>query len=393
MTVIFTVAQALIIKFTTTGLPGGRMKTSDFTYNLPEERIAKYPPTERGTTNLLVVDRSTGKLEHKKYFNVIDYINPGDVIVLNHTKVQNVRTFPTIKRTGRQVELMFLENIQYQEEALPAEARAKYEYWYALIGRARHAKIGDVLQYDGVDTVDVVNRKEGETGFIVRIAAGSSTALFNKYGHVPLPPYMHRSDEESDKTRYNTVFAKELGSVAAPTASLNLTNELLQQLNEKGVKIAYVNLSVGWGTFAPVNTDQVEDFQIHHEEYELPEESAALINETIKAGGDVWAFGTTATRVLETSAIRPVGEPIEGEGKQVDRFVVKAGSGDTNIFIYPGYEWKIVDHLVTNFHASSSSLLMLVSSFAGYDLIMKSYQVAIEKEYNFLSYGDSMLIL
>lgn len=376
------------------------MKTSDFTYNLPEERIAKYPPKERGTTRLMVLDRASGQITHKNYFNVVDYIQPGDVIVLNHTKVQNVRTFPTVERTGRQVELMFLENIQYQQEELTHEERQKYEYWYALIGRARHVKLGDVLQFEQNDYVDVINRKEGETGFIVRIPAGSSTELFNKYGHVPLPPYMHRPDEDSDKVRYNTVFAKQLGSVAAPTASLNLTDELLQQIRDKGVKIAYVNLVVGWGTFAPVNTDQVEDFQIHHESYEMPEETAKTINETIVAGGKVWAFGTTATRVLETCAVEDLGFAqrsgnMANLSTAVDpkKYLVKEGVGDTRIFIYPGYNWKVVDHLVTNFHASGSSLLMLVSSFAGYDAIMKAYQLAIAQEYNFLSYGDSMLLL
>jgi S-adenosylmethionine:tRNA ribosyltransferase-isomerase len=361
------------------------MNLSEFDYNLPQERIAKYPPTVRGTTRLLVVNRQTKKFEHKMYADVVDYINPGDVVVLNYTKVLNVRTFPKVERTGRQVQLMFLENIQYHESQLSDEERnlKSYEYWYALIGRAKYVKIGDKLIFDRGEKVDVIARKEGEEGFIVRLELTKSTEIFNNYGHVPLPPYMKRDDEPEDQVRYNTVFAKQLGSVAAPTASLNLTDELLEKIREKGAEIVYVELKISWGTFAPVKTEQIEDFQIHHEEIIISKDSADRINKAIIAEKDVWAFGTTATRLLESVAY---------EDSTSGKYLVKAYEGDTNIFIYPGYEWKIVKHMITNFHTPKSSLLMLVSSFASHDLIFRAYDEAVKKEYMFLSYGDSMLL-
>jgi S-adenosylmethionine:tRNA ribosyltransferase-isomerase len=361
------------------------MNLSEFDYNLPEERIAKYPPIERGTTRLLVLDRESREIQHKRYVNVVDYIKPGDVVVLNYTKVQNVRTFPKVERSNRQVQLMFLENIQYHEAQLSDEEtkQKSYEYWYALIGRAKHVKIGDTLIFDGGERVEVIDRKTGEEGFIVRLSLSKSTEIFNKYGHVPLPPYMKREDNEDDKVRYNTVFAKQLGSVAAPTASLNLTDELLQKIREKGARIVYVELKISWGTFAPVKTEQIEDFKIHHEEIIISKKVAEQINETIKNGKDVWAFGTTATRLLES-----VAELEEETGK----YLVKEYEGDTNIFIYPGYTWKIVNHMITNFHTPKSSLLMLVSSFASHEMIFRAYREAVENKYNFLSYGDSMLI-
>jgi S-adenosylmethionine:tRNA ribosyltransferase-isomerase len=361
------------------------MNLSDFDYNLPEDRIAKYPPKVRGTTRLLVLNRHDGEIEHKQYADVIDYIKSGDVVVLNYTKVQNVRTFPIVKRTGRQVQLMFLENIQYHEPNLLDQERnsKSYEYWYALIGRAKYVKIGDILVYDDGESVEVIARKEGEEGFIVRLELTKSPEIFNKYGHVPLPPYMKREDEPQDKIRYNTVFAKQLGSVAAPTASLNLTDDLLEKIRNKGAKIVYVELKISWGTFAPVKTEQIEDFKIHSEQISMSANGAREINERILSGGDVWAFGTTATRLLESVASV---DTVSG------KYLVHEFEGDTKIFIYPGYKWKVVNHMITNFHTPKSSLLMLVSSFASRELIFKAYGEAMDKEYMFLSYGDSMLI-
>lgn len=354
------------------------LNIEDFNYNLPQELIAKYPPKERGTTNLLVLDRSNKEITKKKYFNLLDYINPGDIVVLNKTKVQNVRTFPIVNRTGKQVEVLFLENVQYKEKDSLAD-----EYWYALIGRAKNIEIGDTLNFESGEQVIVIHRDKGEPGFIIKFPKGlTSTKLFNKYGHVPLPPYMKRPDEESDKKRYNTVFAEYLGSVAAPTASLNLTKAILNSIKEKGAEIVYIELKIGWGTFAPINTEKVEDFKLHSEKYNLPKSVADKIIQTKKRGGKVWAFGTTVTRVLESCAI-----------KNNNKVELKSGEGETNIFIYPGYEWKIVDHLVTNFHVPKSTLLMLVSSFAGREFVMEAYKQAVESEFQFLSYGDSMLIL
>lgn len=360
------------------------MLVSDFNYNLSEDRIAKYPPIERGTTRLMVIHPSDGKIEHKRYFDVVDYINEGDIVVLNYTKVQKVRTRAVVERTGREVEVMFLENVQYHEESavISDKNKQKAEYWYALIGRARHVKTGDTLTYPNGETVTIISRPENETGFIVRINSVNSETIFNSYGTVPLPPYMHRKAEESDGVRYNTVFAEKIGSVAAPTASLNLTRDLMSKIESKGAEIVYVELKIGWGTFAPVSVDKVEDVEIHEEHYCVSEESATKINEAIKNGGKVWAFGTTTARVLESTGV------IASDNRQV-----VAGKGSTKIFISPGYKWKIVDRLVTNFHVPQSTLLMMVSAFAGKDLTLKAYNTALEMNYDFLSYGDSMVVV
>jgi len=368
-------------------------------YNLPDELIAKYPPTKRGTTRLLVYDRKNKIITHKKYSDVIKYIQPDDVIVLNKTKVQNVRTFPTVQRSGKQVELLFLENIQYQEVsglALQPQKKSKTEiprstpqpakeelqivdnskeYWYCLIGRAKKVQIGDILVYPNGIEVKVIDRKKGEAGFIIGCPNGGTSEIFKKYGHVPLPPYMKRPDEPEDNLRYNTVFAKNLGSVAAPTASLNLTEELLAEIENKGAKIAYIELKIGWGTFAPIDITKPEKVKLHPEYYNISQESAEIIN---NCKGAIWAFGTTVTRVLETVAVNRK---------------VQAGEGFTEIFIYPGYKWKIVDHLVTNFHMPNSSLILLVASLIGEDEVKRVYNEAIIKKYKFLSYGDSMVIV
>ncbi|MBD3329035.1 tRNA preQ1(34) S-adenosylmethionine ribosyltransferase-isomerase QueA [Candidatus Dojkabacteria bacterium] len=358
------------------------MKTNQFDYKLPEELIAQYPPENRGGTRLLVIDRTEKKLYHKKYTDIPEYIKEGDVVVLNQTKVINVRTFPKVQRTGSQVEVLFLNNIQYKQNETDAE------YWYGLVGRARHVKIGDKLEYPDGEIIEIDHRNEGETGFVIKVPgdrkSNPTESIFQKYGHVPLPPYMRRNAGPEDEVRYNTVFAKKKGSVAAPTASLNLTNEILDRIKEKGAQIAYVNLKIGWGTFAPVKTENVEDFDIHSEYFEITSEAAGKINNAIKAGSDVWAFGTTVTRALESSAVK---------SDETNNYTVSPGKKSTNLYIYPGYDWKIVDHLITNFHAPKSSLIMLVSSFAGTELIKKAYAKAIEMRYNFLSYGDSTMII
>ncbi|HQG57525.1 MAG TPA: tRNA preQ1(34) S-adenosylmethionine ribosyltransferase-isomerase QueA [Candidatus Dojkabacteria bacterium] len=358
-----------------------------FDYILPENLIANFPPKERGTTRLLVIDRKTGEISHKRYFNVVDYIKPGDVVVLNRTKVINVRTFPIVARTGKKVQLLFLNNIQknniVDNEETNSYLERKFgkdevEYWYALIGRAKNVKIGDILQFKDDEEVEIIHRNEGEAGFIVACHKEITSTIFSKYGHVPLPPYIKRDDNEDDKIRYNTVFAKIDGSVAAPTASLNITDEILNQINAKGAFIAYVELKVSWGTFSPVNTSDYRDFKIHGEYYNVIPEDADIINRAKANGGNVFSFGTTVTRVLESLA---------ENGK------IKSGAGYTDIYIYPGYKWKFVDHLVTNFHTPRSSLILLVNSFLGEGLTEKAYNIAIKEGYAFLSYGDSMLII
>lgn len=347
------------------------MKLTDYDYNLPEERIAQFPPEVRGTTNLMVINRGTGNIEHKKYFNVIDYIKPGDVVVLNYTKVQSARAYFIHIDTGKRLEVLVLDKFDNGN-------------YHCLIGRSKKIKDGDLLQDEMKlgEPIKIVKRAEGVVGFEVETSKENMDRILEIEGHTPLPPYIKREDTEDDKERYNTVFAQKLGSSASPTASLNLTDELLLKLNEKGVKIVYVELKVGWGTFAPIRTDDVRDHKIHREYINLSKESAQNINEVIKDGGDVWAFGTTVSRTLESCSYQEDG-----------KYYVKPYEGFTQLYIYPGYEWKIVKHLITNFHTPKSSLLVLVASFMGYDLMKKVYETGIKEEYMFLSYGDSMLIL
>lgn len=345
------------------------MLISNFHYNLPEELIAKYPPKVRGTSNLLVLEKESGDIEHKKYFNIPEYINKGDIIVLNETKVLSSRTFFITPRNNTEVQVLFLEDL--------GESK-----WYCLIKYAKCIHIGDILtnSVGSEITVKVLERKG--PGFVVQFQTGTSNELFTKYGHTPLPPYIRRKDEEQDKIRYNTVFSNIPGAVAAPTASLNLTDGILNEIKEKGAEIAKVELKVGWGTFEPIREEEeIEDHKIHSEYIHVSKESAEKINRCILNGGKVWAFGTTVARTLESVAHQENG-----------KYLIKQYSGNTKLYIYPGYNWKIVDGLITNFHKADSSLILLVSSFAGKENIKKAYDEAIKKKYSFLSYGDSMLI-
>jgi S-adenosylmethionine:tRNA ribosyltransferase-isomerase len=340
------------------------MKMSEFTYKLPEERIAKYPPEIRGTSNLLVLDKETGNIEHRKYFNIPEYIEEGDVVVLNETKVRKQRT-NFIAPTGKRLEVMFLN----QEEG----------NWFCLVKGGKRLKPDQILVHEEDDkyTLKVVRRKDA--GFILAVNTGSLDELFKTYGHTPLPPYMKREDNEQDHIRYNTVFSQIEGSAASPTASLNLTDEILDEIEKRGAKIVKVELRVGWGTFAPVREENIEDHEIHEEYISISQESADIINKAKEEGKKVWAFGTTVSRNLESCV---------DEDRKVFEY-----NGPTRLYIYPGYEFKVVDHLITNFHMPDSSLILLVSAFAGVENIKKAYDEAIEKDYKFLSYGDSMLIL
>ncbi|KKR05677.1 MAG: S-adenosylmethionine:tRNA ribosyltransferase-isomerase [candidate division WS6 bacterium GW2011_GWF2_39_15] len=354
------------------------MKLSQFEYNLPEDRIAKFPPKVRGTTNLMVLNRDSQSIDHKKYADIPDYIKPGDVLVLNNTKVERVRVFLFNPRNEKRVEAIFLNKVcRGTDEAI--------EYWECILGRAKHVTEGDKLKsFLNDDNYIEVEGKISDGIFLVSSRKGKIDSFFQSEGHIPLPPYLHREDSEEDRVRYNTVFAKYIGSAAAPTAGLNVTEDLLNKLTNKGVKVVEVKLNVGWGTFAPIRTENIEDHKIHSERIEVTKQAADEINEVIKSGGDIWVLGTTAARTLESVAYKD---------KESDRYFVKEYEGDTNIYIYPGYEWKVVNHMITNFHAPKSSLVVMISAFAGYDFIMKGYNTAIEKKYNFLSYGDSMLII
>ena len=333
------------------------MLVSDYNYVLPEERIAKYPPAERGSTRLLVLDRHTGAMRDSYYRNLDEFLNPGDVLVLNDTRVMRSRLFCGLP-DGRQRELIVLEKHGLEPQ------RVMYR------GKLHD---GDILTVDNSDAKVIVKKILGNG-----IAEVSSEIplvdLAEKCGTVPLPPYLHRDAEESDKQRYQTIWAKNMGSAAAPTASLNMTEELLEKLKQKGVIIKYLTLHVGLGTFLPIRTDEVEGHKMHSEWYHIPEDTLEAINTAKSEDHRVVALGTTVARTLEYYA----------KTRQTE--------GEDDIFIYPGFEFQMVDALLTNFHAPKSTVLMLASAFAGWDHLKAAYQHAIDEKYNFLSYGDSMFI-
>lgn len=328
------------------------MLVSDYNYDLPEERIAKFPPEERGTTRLLVLNRKTGELQDSHYRDLADFLNPGDVLILNDTRVMQSRLFCELP-DGRERELVVLE--KHGDEPQRVMYRGKLHD-------------GDTLMLASRERIFIKRILEGG---IAEVESKTPLAeLAEKYGTVPLPPYLHRDATEADKKRYQTVWAKNMGSAAAPTASLNMTDDLLERLRQKGVIIKYLTLHVGLGTFLPMRTDKVEDHHMHSEWFNIPEDTL----EAIKNAKRVIAVGTTVTRTLE--------------------YYAKTGktTGEDDIFIYPGFEFKIVDALVTNFHAPKSTVLMLASAFAGWENLHHAYDYAVEHDYNFLSYGDSMFI-
>jgi len=334
------------------------MKTSDFNYDLPEKLIANYPLDKRSSSRLLVYK---DQIDHKTFIDIINYFEEGDLLVVNNTSVIPARVYGN-KESGGSVEVM-LERIMEDNRAL------------VQIRSCRSPKIGTVIHLDTFKT-ECVDRQDN---FFILQFDRSPIEVFNSIGHVPLPPYIKRPDEDLDKDRYATVYEdKDLQeSVAAPTAGLHFDDELLSALKDLGVQMATVNLSVGAGTFQPVKVDRIEDHDIHSEYLEVSDEVVALVKATKKAGKKVFAVGTTATRALETAFIEDND---------------KGYSGYTKLFIYPGYTFKAVDRLITNFHLPQSSLLMLVSAFIGYDNMRHIYKTAVEKEYRFLSYGDAMLL-
>lgn len=338
------------------------MKMSEFKYNLPEDKIAKFPPRERGMTKLLVVNRKSGHILHRNYSDIAEYLRDGDVIVLNETKVEKRRTFFKTEK-GRELEILFLNHTEGGN-------------WYCLIKGGKYVKDGDILK-NGDMEVKIIGRKD--SGFLIKPLNTNAEIIFESIGHTPIPPYMKRKDNSDDYTRYNTIFARTEGSVAAPTASLNLTSEILAQIQKKGVKIAKIELEVGWGTFAPIREENIEEHRIHSERISVSKDTVELVNEAKSNGKDVWAFGTTVARTLESVSA--------GDG------FIHEFEGNTELYIYPGYKWKCVDHLITNFHMPDSSLILLVSSFAGTELTKKAYSEALKGDYKFLSYGDSMLVI
>ena len=337
------------------------MKTSDFFYELPKELIAQTPVEPRDSSRLLVLDRKTGEIEHKHFYDIIDYLHEGDLIVANDSRVLPARIYGVKDETGARVEFLLLKQISGNR-------------WETLCKPGKKAREGACFSFgDGLLRAEVAEVKDDGNRIVDFDCDESFFATLDKIGQMPLPPYI--TEELKDRERYQTVYSHELGSAAAPTAGLHFTEELMDKLRQKGVKIAYVTLHVGLGTFRPVKVDDVTNHKMHSEHYEIPEETARLIRETKQSGGRVIAIGTTSCRTLESGATE------YGE--------IKPCEGFTDIFIYPGYEFKVLDGLVTNFHLPESTLIMLVSAFAGYDNVMNAYQIAVKEKYRFFSFGDA----
>ena len=341
------------------------MKRSEFFYNLPKELIAQTPIEPRDSSRMLVMHKATGELEHKIFRDVTDYLKPGDCLILNNTKVLPARMYGTRVDTGAVVEFLLL-------------TQRSADTWEVITGPGKKAKEGHRFTFgDGSLTAEIIEvlpdgNRVAKFGF-----EGNFFEVIEKKGEMPLPHYI--TERLEDKDRYQTVYAKEQGSAAAPTAGLHFTPELLEKIKEKGVRIGFVTLHVGLGTFRPVKADNIEEHHMHSEHYHLPAETATIINETKAGGGRVFAVGTTCCRTLESVA--------------TFRGCICEDDGWTDIFIYPGYEFKCIDCLITNFHLPESTLILLVSAFAGYDHTMHAYEVAVKEKYRFFSFGDAMLIV
>ena len=341
------------------------MKTSDFYYELPKELIAQTPVEPRDSSRLLVLDRRDGSVEHRHFYDIIDYLREGDLIVANDSRVLPARIFGVKDGTGARVEFLLLKQISGNR-------------WETLCKPGKKAREGASFTFgDGLLRAKVAEVRDDGNRVVDFDCDESFFATLDKIGQMPLPPYI--TAELQDKERYQTVYSHELGSAAAPTAGLHFTEELMDRIRQKGVKIAYVTLHVGLGTFRPVKVDDVTRHKMHSEHYEIPAETARLINETKQNGGRVIAVGTTSCRTLESVATQ--------------YGAVKSCEGYTDIFIYPGYPFKVLDGLVTNFHLPESTLIMLVSAFAGYDNVMNAYKIAVEERYRFFCFGDAMIII
>lgn len=336
------------------------IKLSDFDYYLPKELIAKYPVEPRDSCRLMVLNRKTQTIEHRIFRDIIEYLKEGDLLVLNDTKVIPARLLGKKEKSGANIEIFLLKPV-------------KDNIWEALIRNIRRLKEGDKIYIADDFFVEYITREE-DKGFI-KIHSENLKEDLEKYGHIPLPPYIERPDEEKDKQLYQTVFAKKEGSVASPTAGLHFTQELLENIKNKGVNITYITLHVGLGTFKPVKEEDITKHKMHEEFYSIPNESLELIKKTKEKGKSVIAVGTTVVRTLESFGIT---------GKTENY---------TNIFIYPPFEFKIVDKLITNFHLPKSTLIMLVSAFASREFILKAYNEAVYQKYRFFSYGDAMFII
>lgn len=341
------------------------MKTADFYFDLPQELIAQDPLEDRSSSRLMMLDRKTGEIEHHIFKEVIDYLNPGDCLVVNNTKVIPARLFGSKEGTEAKIEILLLK-------------RKENDVWETLVKPGKKAKPGTIISFgDGLLTGEVIDVVEEGNRLIKFTYDGIFEEILDQLGQMPLPPYI--THQLKDKNRYQTVYAKHDGSAAAPTAGLHFTPELLEAIKAKGVNIAHVTLHVGLGTFRPVKVEDVTNHHMHSEFYIVEEDQAKLINETKQRGGKIVSVGTTSCRTLESATD--------------DQGVLHAGSGWTDIFIYPGYQFKMIDRLITNFHLPESTLLMLVSALAGKDNIMAAYEEAVKERYRFFSFGDAMMIL
>lgn len=340
------------------------MKTSDFYYDLPQELIAQDPLEDRSSSRLMVLDKETGAVKHHVFRDILAYLNPGDCLVINNTKVIPARLYGSKVGTDAKIEVLLLK-------------RRENNIWETLVKPGKKCRVGTKISFgEGLLTGEVVDVVEEGNRLIQFQYEGVFEEILDQLGQMPLPPYI--THQLKDKNRYQTVYAKYDGSAAAPTAGLHFTPELLEKIREKGVQVAEVTLHVGLGTFRPVKVEDVTEHHMHSEFYVVEEEQAKLINDTKKAGGRVISVGTTSCRTLESAS--------------TEDGMVHPGSGWTDIFIYPGYQFKVIDALITNFHLPESTLLMLVSALAGKDHIMAAYQEAVKERYRFFSFGDAMFI-
>ena len=344
------------------------MHINEFDYELPVDLIAQYPAEKRENARLMVIHRDSGTIEHRRFYDILDYLSPGDCLVMNNSKVLPARLIGNKETTGIEVEFLLLK-------------RKQGDVWEAMVRPGRRLKPGDRVRFSEEPLLCATILDYGDDG--TRIVEFKYEGIFleilEKVGRMPLPPYIQRESGERDRERYQTVYCKIEGSVAAPTAGLHFTGELLDRIKAKGVHLAYVTLHVGIGTFRPVKCENIEEHRMHFEEYWIDEETADLINKTKASGGKIFSVGTTSTRTLESAASE--------DG------TVRAGHGNTDIFIYPGFKFRVIDSQITNFHLPKSTLLMLVSAFYDREKILEAYKLAVKERYRFFSYGDAMLLL
>ncbi len=418
------------------------MRVDDFDYELPEELIAQKPLKERDSCRLMVLhnriknnsstrdsdslgDNSNNEdqhfIEHRKFSDILEYLHPGDCLVLNDSRVIPARLFGVKEGTGAKIEFLLIKRVDRNaidnnefgglDNNKASNNSDGFEFWETMVRPGRRLRPGDRVIFSNEPgkklVAEIIDNGEDGTRIVSFDYDGIFMERLEEIGAMPLPPYIDRPATEEDAEDYQTVYNRYEGSVAAPTAGLHFTEELLKACETKGVKLAYLTLHVGIGTFRPVKAETVEDHHMHFEEYTVSEEAAKTINETIKSGGRIISVGTTSTRTLESAAVAVDAVNTEvndsskcsscncsvSEGNQYKRFFIKPGSGSTNIFIYPGYNFKIVDGLITNFHLPKSTLIMLISALAGREDVLIAYKEAVKEKYRFFSYGDAMLII